>query len=131
MFVPQAKLFATEILNGVEFSPLPSISMSGYAALPSTIVTPAVVVVSVAEIAVSMAQPLFLTPTFSRTHSFLFTMPLLLPSESSIVTPVDSSFEVPVMMKFCVTVPPLPGLTLAEAGEALVQLRAASAADAV
>jgi hypothetical protein len=27
--VPQAKVFATEILNGVVFRPLPSISMSG------------------------------------------------------------------------------------------------------
>src|SRR5438874_10437931 len=129
MLVPQTKLFATEILNGVEFIPLPSISMSGYVALPSTTVTPAVVVVSVAEIAVSLAQPLFLTPTFRRTHSFLLTMPFALPVESSIVTPFDSSLDVPVIVKFAVTVPPLVGFTVVEAGEAVVQLRATSAAD--
>src|SRR2546423_2867636 len=100
-------------------------------ALPSTTVTPGVVVVRVAEIAVSFAQPLFLTPRFSLTHSARLTIWLLLPSESSIVKPFASSFDMPVIEKFCVTLPPPGGATVGEAGDALVQLRFASAAVAV
>ena len=85
----------------------------------------------VAEIADSPAQPLFLTPRFSFTHSARLTMPLLLPSESSSVKPFASSFDTPVTMKFCVTVPSPGGATIAEGGDAAVQLRAVSAATAV
>ena len=58
-------------------------------------------------------------------------MPLLLPSESSIVNPFASSFDVPVIVKFWLTVPPPGGATFAEGGVAEVQLRLASAALAV
>src|SRR5260370_30269355 len=91
-------------------------------------VTPGVVVVRVADIAVAFAQPLFLMPRFSFTHSARFTMPLPLPNESSIVKPFASSFDVPVMMKFWITVPPPGGETEVEAGDADTQVRAASAA---
>src|SRR4029078_4203633 len=94
-------------------------------------VTPGVVVVRVAEIADSPAQPLFLTPRLSFTHSAGLTRPLLLPSESSTVKPFASSFDTPVTVKFCVTAPPPGGETVAEAGEDDVQLRSASAAMAV
>jgi hypothetical protein len=94
-------------------------------------VTPGVVVVSWAEMAASPAQPLFLTPSSRFRHSNLLTLPLLLPSESSIATPFASSFEAPVMTKFWVTVAPPCGWTVAEAGDAAVQLRSASAAVAV
>src|SRR2546421_3010885 len=94
-------------------------------------VTPGVVVESAAEIALSFAQPLFFTPRLTRTHSDLFTMPLALPVESSIVKPFASNFEAPVMEKSWVTVPPPWGETVAEAGAALAQLRFASAAVAV
>ncbi|PYJ17596.1 MAG: hypothetical protein DME96_05485 [Verrucomicrobia bacterium] len=97
----------------------------------STTVTPGVVVVSVAEIAVSFAQPLFLTPRLTSTHSARLTMPLLLPSESSMVKPFASSFDVPVIWKFWVTVPPPGGATVAEVGIDEVQLRVGSAAMAV
>ncbi|PYJ85580.1 MAG: hypothetical protein DME70_09330 [Verrucomicrobia bacterium] len=98
---------------------------------PLTTVTPGVVVVRVAEIAVSFAHPLFLRPRFKSTHSARLTMPLLLPPESLIVNPFASSFEVPVMAKFWVTVPPPVGATGAEAGVAEAQLRFGSAAVAV
>ena len=94
-------------------------------------VTPGVVVVRWPEIAVSLAQPLFLIPRFTFTHSALLTMPLLLPNESSVVRPFASSFDVPLMMKFWTTFPPPGGETVANAGEADAQLRAASAAMAV
>jgi hypothetical protein len=94
----------------------------------STTLTPGVVVVSLAEIAVSFAQPLFFTPRLSFTHSNRFTMPLLLPDESSIVMPFASSLDTPVMTKFWVTVPPPGGETIAEAGDAPVQFRFGSAA---
>src|SRR5947207_15314590 len=94
-------------------------------------VTPGVVVVRWAEIAVSFAQPLFLIPRFTFTHSALLTMPLLLPNESSIIRPFASSFDVPLMMKFWTTFPPPGGETEAEAGDADTQLRAGSAAAAV
>ena len=45
-------------------------------------------------------------------------MPLLLPSESSIVKPFASSFDAPVTVKFWVTVPPPGGETIAEGGDA-------------
>ena len=94
-------------------------------------VTPGVEVVTVAEIADSLAQPLFLTPRFSRTHSALLITPFPLPVESSIVTPFASSFESPVMVKFCVAVPALVTKTGTEPGVALEQLRSKSAAEAV
>ena len=94
-------------------------------------VTPGVVVVRLAEIADSAAQPSFLTPRFTFTHSARLTMPLLLPSESSTVKPFASSFDVPVTVKFCVTVPPPGDATMAEAGDDDVQLRAVSVATAV
>jgi hypothetical protein len=85
----------------------------------------------VAEIALSVAQPLFMTPRFTSTHSARLTMPLLLPPESLIAKPFASSFDVPLMMKFWTTFPPPVGATGAEAGDADVQFRAASAAVAV
>src|SRR5436309_12749248 len=91
-------------------------------------VTPGVLVVSVAEIAVSFAQPLFLTPRFSFTHSARLTMPLLLPSESSMAKPFASSFDVPAIWKPCVTVLPPGGATGAEAGVDEVELWSGSAA---
>ena len=94
-------------------------------------VTPGVVVVSVAEIPVALAQPLFLSATFRLTHSLLLMTPLSLPDESSIVTPFSWRFEVPPIVKFWVVVPPLVMMTVGEAGEAVVQLRSASAAVAV
>jgi hypothetical protein len=131
MLVPQTNVLDVWILNGVELTPPASMTMSGYVALPWTTVTPGVDVVSVAEIADSVAQPMFSTPTFRLTHSSRLTTPLPLPDESSIVTPLDWRFEVPVMQKSWVAVPPLVGLTGAEAGVALAQLRSASAAVAV
>jgi hypothetical protein len=87
--------------------------------------------VSVAEIAVAFAQPLFFTPRFTNTHSLRLTIPLLLPIESSIVAPFASIFEVPVIVKFWVTVPPPVGETGIGPGVAEAQLRFASAAEAV
>jgi len=91
MTVPQLNEFDVWILNAGELAPLASMIMSGYVALSCKIVTPGVDVVSVAEIAVSVAQPLFFTPMFRKTHSLLLIMPLPLPPEvvSSIVTPFD------------------------------------------
>ena len=132
MLVPQTKLLDVEIWKGTEFVPLASIAIFGYVALPCVTVTPAVEVVSVAEMADSVAQPLFLTPRLRLMHSFLLITPLLLPEvASSMVTPFDWRFDVPVMQKFCAA-EPLPGtVTEAEEGVLLVQLRAVSAAVAV
>ena len=95
-------------------------------------VTPGVVVVSVAEILVALAQPLFFNATFRLTHSLLLMTPLPLPDcVSSIATLFSSRFEVPTMWKFRVVVPPLVMVTVGLAGEADVQLRSASAAVAV
>ena len=96
-----------------------------------TIVTPAVPVVSVPEMAVSVPQPLFLTARLTLAHSLLLITPLAFPDESSTVSPFASSFEAPDMQKFWLAVPPLVGLTDAEEGEALVQLRSGSVAEAV
>src|SRR6266478_5500927 len=107
-------------------------TMLGYVALPCVTVTPAVDVVSVAEMADSVAQPLFLTGRFRLTHSLELTTLLPLPDvESSIVTPFDSSFEVPVMQKSWVVVPPLLTVAEALAGVEVAQLRLMSAAVAV
>ena len=95
------------------------------------IVTPAVVVDSVAETPVAFAQPLFFNATFRLAHSLLLIMPLSLPAESSIATLSSSRFEVPTILKFLVVVPLLVMVTVGLAGEALVQLRSASAAFAV
>src|ERR1041385_835864 len=104
----------------------------GYVALPCVMVTPVVDVVSVALMALSFAQPLFLTAMLRLTHSFLLMTPLLLPlGESSIVTPFDCRFELPLMQKFWLTVPPAVGDTLTVAGDADVQLRSESVAVAV
>jgi hypothetical protein len=83
--------------------------------------------------AVSVPQPSFLTGIFRLTHSLRLTMPLPLPPEvvSLTATALASSLEAPVMQKSCVTVPPLMGLTDAETGVAVVQLRSESAALAV
>ena len=47
------------------------------------------------------------------------------------VTPFDWRFELPVMQKFWVSVPPLVTVVAAEAGDEVAQLRSASAAVAV
>ena len=95
-------------------------------------VTPGVLVVSVPEIPVALAQPLFFNAIFKLTHSLLLMTPLPLPDGvSSIVTLFSWRFEVPTIEKFCVVVPPLVMVTLGEGGEADVQLRSASAAVAV
>src|SRR5690348_3166795 len=108
MAVPQTKAFDVSNLNGVAFVAVPSMTMFAYVDDPCVIVTPGVVVVSVAEIDVSVAQPLFLSGRSMRTHSFLFTTPLLLPVVASLSTvPLLCRFEEPVMQKFCVVVAPL------------------------
>ena len=95
-------------------------------------VTPGVLVVSVAEIPVALAQPLFFNATFRLTHSLLLMTPLPLPDvASSIATSFSWRFEVPTMEKFWVVVPPLVMVTVGEGGEADVQLRSASVAFAV
>src|SRR5690349_3258209 len=96
-------------------------------------VTPAVEVVRVAEIPVSVAQPLFFTPMLRLTHSFLLTTPLPLPPEfvSSMVKPFPCRFDVPAMQKFCAAVPPPGIVTEADAGVEVAQFRAASAGVAV
>src|SRR5436190_1188860 len=132
MVVPQTKLFEVWILNGVAFVPLASMARFEYAELPCVIVTLGVVVVSVAEIAVSFAQPLFLTATLTLMHSFLLMTPLLLPlTVSSIVTPFDCRFDAPDMQKFWVVVEPEVEMTETLAGDALERLRCGSAAVAV
>src|SRR5439155_8182475 len=94
--------------------------------------TPVVEVVKVAAMADSLAQPLFLTVTFRLTHSFLLMTPLLLPlTESSTASALNWRFELPVMQKPCVAVPPLATVTPTVAGEPIEQLRSESAALAV
>ena len=90
-------------------------------------VTPGVVVTSVDEIAVAGAQPLFFNSTFILTQSLLLMTPLL----PLIAKRFNSRFEVPVMVKLRVVVPPLVMVTVGLAGEALAQLRSASVAVAV
>src|SRR6266498_229414 len=100
---------------------------SGYAELPCVMVTPAVDVVSVEEMADSFAQPLFLSVTLRFTHSFLLTMPLLFPATvSSMTLAVTWRFEAPVMQKFCDDEPPAGMVTSTAAGEPLEQARSAS-----
>ena len=108
-----------------------SMSRSGYDTAPWTIVTPGVDVVSVAEMAVSTLHPLFLTLRFTLAHSLLLITPFPFPDASSTASPIASSFDAPDMQKFWLAVPPLVGLTDAESGEALVQLRSGSVAEAV
>ena len=48
-------------------------------------VTPGVLVVSVAEIPVALAQPLFFNTTFILTHSLLLITPLPLPDVASLI----------------------------------------------
>src|SRR4051794_39244875 len=99
MFVPQRNELEVLILNGTEPSPLPSMNMLGYVALPSITVTPGVEVVRVAEMADSLAHPLFFTPILRKLHSARLTMPFPFPVEaSSTTTPLASSFEVPLMV---------------------------------
>jgi hypothetical protein len=90
-------------------------------------VTPGVVVSSVDEIDVALAQPLFFNTTFILTQSLLLMTPLL----PLIGELTNSRFEVPTMVKFRVVVPPLVMVTVGLAGEADVQFRSASAAVAV
>src|SRR5260221_8158461 len=105
---------------------------SEYAELPCVIVTPVVEVVSVAAMAVSLAQPLFLTVTFRLEHSLALITPLPLPFGASLMAKlVNWRFERPVMQKFCMAEPPLGGDTSTVAGDALVQIRSESAAVAV
>src|SRR5258705_3948323 len=102
MIVPQTNELDVWILKGMELTPLASMARSGYVALPWFTVTPVVDVVSVVEIAVSLAQPLFLTAMLRLTHSLLLTMPLLLPfTESSRDRALNWMFELPVRQKFC------------------------------
>ena len=97
-------------------------------------VTPGVVVVSVAELAVASAQPLFFNSIFRLTHSLRLMTPLPLPMMSRRQSSRRSPrrFEVPVMVKFWVVVPPLVMVTVADwQARRDVQLRSASAAVAV
>ena len=90
-------------------------------------VTPGVVVYSVDEIDVALAQPLFFNTTFILTQSLRLMTPLL----PLIAKLFNSRFEVPTMVKFCVVGVPLVIVTVGLAGEADVQLRSASVAFAV
>jgi hypothetical protein len=83
--------------------------------------------------AVSVAQPSFLTGTVRLTHSLRLMMPLPLPPEavSLIATVLASSLEAPVMAKFWVLVAALITVTGADTGAEVAQLRSGSAAVAV
>src|SRR5258708_2259706 len=118
MVVPQTNVFDVWILNGVVLLLLASMTRSGYDEIPWVIVTPAVAVVSVEEMADSFAQPLFLSATLRLMHSFLLMMPLLLPFvASSMVTALNWMFEAPVMQKFCDVLPFAGTVTSTVAGE--------------
>src|SRR5690242_19870234 len=132
MTVPQTKELEVWNWYGVALVPVASMARLAYVDVAWVIVTPAVAVVRVAEIAVSSPQPAFLSGTLSLMHSSRLTTPLLLRFAASlIVRPLVWMFEVPVMQKFCDVVPPDVAMTETVAGEPLVQLRSVSAALAV
>ena len=89
-------------------------------------ITPGVVVSSVDEMLVALAQPLFFNTTFILTQSLRLMTPLPLTAKL-----LSSRFEIPTMVKFWVAVPPLVMVAVGLAGEADVQLRSASLAVAV
>src|SRR5437870_13429023 len=94
-------------------------------------VTPAVDVVRVALITDSFAQPLFAMVTLRSTHSLRLMTPFPLPAAVSLTeTAPNSSFELPVLQKSCVTTPSVGTITLTVAVALAAQLRWTPAAGA-